>query len=192
MALNDLTRQLSTATPFHGGRSKLALGDIVVSGMDVERYLETVRARLVNAGFALEEAIPGAALQARRRAIKLTRFGLVETIVAVSTPRGTATRDDVRSFSAAVFQAALEKKTRVPRGLGSSMVTYPVLVVHDASAEARRAVAEDAPKHWAALVFPVVVEPVSQTLLCLEKTPFWGAAYYRRTRAEARELLDPK
>lgn len=162
------------------------------AGMDVEVYLETVRARLANAGFKPEGTIPGAALQARRRAIKLTRFGLVETVVSLSMPRTTVMPDDVRSFSAAVFRSALEGKTRVPRGLGSSMVIYPVLVVHDAPPDVRGFVADYAPRHWSALEFPVVVEPASQTLICLEKTPFWGSAYHRKTRAEARELLDPR
>lgn len=159
--------------------------------MDFDQYRETVQARLTQAGFKLEEAAQGVALQARRRAIKLTRFGIVETVVSLGTQRRAATPDDVDSFSTMVLNAALEKKSRVPRGLGSSMVIYPVLVVDEVSPDLRRFVADHAPKHWAALEFPVVVDAASKTLICLEKTPFWGSAYYRKTRNEARKLLDP-
>jgi hypothetical protein len=82
-----------------------------------------VRERLGHAGFVLREPGGGAALEARPRQFKLTRFGLVET--------------------------------------------------------------------WCVLEFPLVVDASSGSLVHLDKTPLWGAAYYRRTRAEGRELFSP-
>jgi hypothetical protein len=76
-----------------------------------------------------------------------------------------------------------------PRGLRSSVVAYAALVIEDASPEVVDAVAEEPPKHWAALEFPIVVELATQSMRYFEKTPFWGAAYYRTTRAVADELL---
>ena len=159
--------------------------------MGSDAYLETVRRRWADAGFKPEPPAPGAAIQARKRRIKLTRFGLVETVVAVSTPHATATPEDVRTFAAAVLQTALERKSKIPRGFGSSLVVYPGFVVQDASPELRELISGHAPKHWSVIELPVVVETGSQALICYEKTPLWGAAYYRKTRREARSLLDP-
>ena len=160
--------------------------------MEAGAYLETVRSRLVDAGFEPEDPAPGVALQARKRAVKVSRFGLVETVVSVSRPQATAQPEDLRSFGAEVIGTALERKSKIPRGLGSSMVVYPALVVEEAGPELRQFVAEHVPKHWSVLEFPVVVETRSGTLLSYAKTPIWGAAYYRKTRQQAQALFDPK
>ena len=68
---------------------------------------------------------------------------------------------------------------------------YPVLAADGISDELRRFVGSYDPKHWCLMEFPVVVEPSSRSLVLLEKTPIWGAAYYRKTRHEARDLLAP-
>src|SRR2546427_9710728 len=118
--------------------------------MDFGSYVDLVRSRLSAAGFQLADE--GAlALYAGRREVKLTRFGVVETVVGVSVPRESATQDDLKELGRQVVEAALKRKTRIPRGLGSSLVA----------------------------------DLTAQSLLYLERTPFWGAAYYRKTRAEA-------
>lgn len=159
--------------------------------MDIEAYLETVRDRLSRAGFREESPAFGAVLSARRREVKLTRFGLVETVVAISTGSGRSEPDDLRTLGNDIVGFALDGKTRIPRGLGSSLVVYPALVVDEASTELRRFVTSYAPKHWCVMEFPVVVESSSRSLLALEKTPLWGAAYFRKTRREAQDLLAP-
>ena len=159
--------------------------------MDVDSYLATVRERLGHAGFVLGEPGGGAALEARRRQFKLTRFGLVETVVGVSSLRADATPNDLRTFGADVYRSALAGKSRLPRGLGSSVVTYPVLLADRVSPELREFAGGYAPKHWCVLEFPIVVDASSGSLVHLDKTPLWGAAYYRRTRAEGRELFSP-
>jgi hypothetical protein len=156
---------------------------------DFDSYVDMVRARLVGGGFKAEDPARGAALQARRRRVKLTRFGLVETVVGLSGRRGEAGPEDLRAFGRDVFASALAGKAAIPRGLGGSLVVYPVLVVDRASPELRAAVSEEPPKHWAALEFPVVAELSAGGLLFFDRTPFWGAAYYRRTRDEAQDLF---
>ena len=48
-----------------------------------------------------------------------------------------------------------------------------------------------APKHFSIMEFPLVIDPAVRRLVMLDKTPFWGAAYYRKTRQDAQELLAP-
>lgn len=128
---------------------------------------------------------------ARRREVKLTRFGIVETVVAINAGAGRSEPEDLRKFGEDVVEFALAGKTKIPRGLGSSLVVYPVLVVDEASTELRRFAASYAPKRWSVMEFPVVVEGSSGSLLLLEKTPLWGSAYFRKTRREAQDLLAP-
>jgi hypothetical protein len=160
--------------------------------MELESYLQAVRIRLTADGFQLSEGDADASLSAQRRQFKPTRFGLVETTVRLSSRRESATADELRAFADESLRWALAHKSRIPRGLGSSLVVYPTLVVETASPELRAFVAGYAPKHWSALEFPVVAELSNERLGCLEKTPFWGAAYYKKTREEARELLGLK
>jgi hypothetical protein len=159
--------------------------------MDVDAYVETVRDRLSRAGFREEGPAFGALLSARRREVKLTRFGLVETVVAISAARERSAPEDLRMFGADTVGFALDGKSRIPRGLGSSLVVYPALVVDEAPPELRSFVTSYAPKHWCVMEFPVVVETGAQSLVLLEKTPLWGAAYYGKTRREAQDLLAP-
>ena len=159
--------------------------------MDFGSYVDLVRSRLSAAGFQLADE--GAlALYAGRREVKLTRFGVVETVVGVSVPRESATQDDLKELGRQVVEAALKRKTRIPRGLGSSLVVYPTLVVESGSPDLQRFVGANVPKHWSLLEFPVVADLTAQSLLYLERTPFWGAAYYRKTRAEAHALLNSR
>jgi hypothetical protein len=159
--------------------------------VDNERYLESVRARLDQAGFQLEAARPGTTLKGRRREVKLSRFGLVETVVEVSTLLAQPTTADLRAFGDAAVRSALEGKSRIPRGLGSSLVVYPSLFAESISDELARFATSYAPKHFSIMEFPVVIDPAARSLVMLDKTPFWGAAYYRKTRQDAHELLAP-
>jgi len=158
--------------------------------MDVDAYVQIVRDRLSRAGFREESPPAAAVLKARRREVKLARFGLVETVVAISAPRTRSEPEDLRRFGADVVRSALEGKVKIPRGLGSGLVVYPALLVDEVPTALRSFMTSYAPKHWAIMDLPVV-ETSSRSLLLPEKTPLWGAAYYRKTRREARDLLAP-
>jgi hypothetical protein len=154
-------------------------------------YVESVRERLARAGFREESPPDGASLKARRRQVKLSRFGIAETVVVISNrvPQGDA--EKLRSFGGAALRSAVVGKSRVPRGFGSSVVVYPVLLVETISDGLTDFVEHYVPKHWSIMEFPIVVEPAARTFLYRTKTAIWGAAYYRKTRREAEELLAP-
>ena len=162
-----------------------------ILAVDASGYVEPVRERLDRAGFREEASPAGALLKARRRQVKLSRFGVVETVIVISSPRSQAEPDQLRVFGAESVRAATVGKTRLPLGLGSSLVVYPVLLVDAISDALNRFVDEYVPKHWSIVEFPVVVVPTAQTLVYATKTPVWGSAYYRKTRREAQDLLAP-
>jgi hypothetical protein len=110
-------------------------------------------------------------------------------VLAVSTVRSQPDSDQLRTFGGAVVDAALAGKIRIPRGLGSSLVVYPVLLADAIPDELKEFISSYAPKHWSIVEFPAVVDLSSGDLVLFEKTPVWGAAYYRATRREAQDLL---
>ncbi len=139
--------------------------------MDLTTYTERANNRLEGAGFGVERGDGEFALIAHRREVKPSRFGFVDTLVAINGPAALATPEGLRNLAAQVFREAQARKVRLPRGLGSSVVCYPVLAVEIVPAELRDFVADFVPKHWGALDFPVVVDLASETLVCCEKTP---------------------
>jgi len=154
-------------------------------------YVESVRERLRRAGFRDEAHSDGAVLKARRRQVKLSRFGVVETVVVISDPVTQADADRLRSFGEEAVRSAAVGKTPLPLGFGSSLVVYPVLLA-DGISEALTQFAEDyVPKLWSIVEFPVVVDPSTQIVVFSSRTPVWGGAYYRKTRREAQGLLAP-
>ena len=162
-----------------------------IPDVEVATYLASVRERLRGAGFADEAPPEGSILKARRRELKLSRFGIVETVVVISSRLSELDADQLRAFGAESVGSALEGKARLPGGFGSSLVVYPVFLVAAISDEMRRFAEAYVPKHWAIVEFPVLVELTAQTLVVATKTPVWGVAYYRKTRREARDLFAP-
>jgi hypothetical protein len=159
--------------------------------VSADAYVKSVRDRLRDSGFHEEAPPEGAVVKARRKQLRLTRFGVVETVVVVSTTRSNVTPEQLQTFGALSVQAATEGKVNLPLGLGSSLVVYPVLLSSEVSQALTDFVESYVPTLWSIIEFPVVVQPNEQRLTLATKTPVWGSAYYRKTRREARNLLTP-
>ena len=158
---------------------------------DPRAYIEFVRERPERAGFREEPPPGGTILKARRRQVKLSRFGVVETVVVISNSVTRPDADQLRSFGEYAVRSAAVGKSRLPLGFGSSLVVYPVLLVDAISDASTQFVQNYVPKLWSIVEFPVVVEPRGGTFVFGAKTPVWGGAYYRKTRREAHDLLAP-
>ena len=155
----------------------------------VDAYRQAVAARLAPLRFVeLSDAATeaGAIAAFRRRRVQATKFGFWETFAFLFGEGAAPDR------SAEALRVALRHKVAMPRGLGSSLVVYAVFAAPHADPGLAALVAKPAPKHWAAFEFPVVAELAGGRLLRLEKTPAWGAAYFKRMRAEADELFRPQ
>ena len=161
------------------------------AGDGFSRYLALVRDRLAKAGFEVSAGDGEGALVGHRRQAKLSRFGLVDTTVTIARGGPEASAADLTAVEAQAFDNAMRRKSSIPRGFGSSVVSYPVLVVDRATPELRTFAEQYVPKHWSVMDFPVVIELSTGPAISVTKTPAWGAAYYKKTRQEATDLLTP-
>jgi len=159
--------------------------------VSADAYVESVLGRLRPSGFHDEAPPEGAVAKLRRKKLSLSRLGVLETVVVVSTMRSNPTSEQLKEFGALSVQAANEGKVKLPRGLGSSAVVYPVLLADAISQELREFVESYAPEHWAVIEFPVVVQPEDRRVVIATKTPAWGGAYYPKTRRDAQQLFTP-
>jgi hypothetical protein len=159
--------------------------------VSADAYAESLLDRLRALGFREEAPPEGAVAQLRRKQLSLSRFGVVETVVVVSTMRSNPTAEQLQTFGTLSVRAALEGTVKLPRGFGSSLVVYPVLVTDRTSQELTEFVESYLPKHWAMIEFPVVVQLDTPQVAHATKMPVWGSAYYRKTRRDAQQLLAP-
>jgi hypothetical protein len=153
-------------------------------------YVDSLRDRLADRGF---EEQTTTALDAdavfHDRTLSLTKFGFVDTYVAVYRIGDDVAR--ASSVSTAAFEYGLRDKIWLPRGLGGNLVVYPVLVCDDPD-DLAAWVDDYQPSHWAAFEFPVVVAPERNAIWFNDDTPTWGFAYYSGFRDFARDALAPR
>lgn len=127
---------------------------------------------------------------AHRSKFQLTKFGNVDSFYVFSE-FDSVDAGAVREFSAQAFQYAMLKKScPLPRGFGEAVVCFAVCMVgglDDATAEHVRNTVPA--KHWAAMEIPVIYDRAGRKLCYFEKTPVWGAAYYKGFRTQIAKHL---
>jgi len=163
-----------------------------------ETYLARVADRLRGEGFEVREQVPSAfspepfRLVARRRRVEATKLGQAEAVFVLSS-FPSIDRSAMREFSRAAFEFATKEAVGgMPRGMGRAVFCYPVAIVPVVDDATSRAVRQEPPtKHFAANEIPVIVDLGTGTLHSFEKTPLWGAAYYRGFRKTIATLLPP-
>lgn len=157
-----------------------------------ESYVELVADRLSGRGFAeLPESPPdyeGSALH--NREFSLWPPGVVDTVVAVCR-FGDPDPRTVAEFSSRVFAFAGDHASRLPRGLGNSLVVYPVAACSDPSGEVKEWVTGHRPTHRGAHEFPVVADLDAETVYYYTATPVWGRRRYAAFRKAASAVFDP-
>ena len=150
--------------------------------------------RLSQDGFAISYNVELAGQKyqavAHRSRFELTKFGNSETFFVF----GELERPDVgavRGFSSQAFHyAKLAKTFSLPCGLFEAIACFAVCsakTLDEGTAENVRSTAPT--KHWAAFEIPVLYDSGNDKLLYFEKTPLWGAAYYRGFRDQIRKYL---
>ena len=162
--------------------------------METGAFLAAARQRLVDAGFTvMEEASHGSQkfdLVAIRKRLSAAKFGAAHTFFLFASfpsidPAG------LEEYSATCFTyVESAHRSGMPRGLGRAVVCFPVAILPSADASTIESVTRHpSRKHWAGMVMPVVVDLGAGQLHYLQKTPLWGAAYYRGFRKLIQELL---
>jgi hypothetical protein len=157
-------------------------------------YLAAVGPRLQSEGYELTTvAADGLDVKvARRRRFEASKFGVAENVFGLAE-LASADAEAIRSFSATCFRLATQGSgSTVPRALGRAVFCYAVALVHGLDEAIAAEIRSKAPaKHWAANEIPVAVDLDRKEVLYFEKTPLWGAAYYRGFRKTIRSLLVP-
>lgn len=157
-------------------------------------WLETVIRRLAADGFAVSRSVEFVSQKfkavAHRSRFELTKFGNSETFF-VFAEFEKLDQNLIRSFSSLAFQYATQARSfPLPRGVFESVFCFPVCLSSVVNDVTLRYVRDTAPaKHWAAAEIPVVYDTARNKLWYFEKTPLWGAAYYRGFRTQIRRYL---
>lgn len=164
--------------------------------MDHETYIAAVRERLAGEGYRWEEnaAIEGREILgvARKSGFRLTKFGNSEEVFVF----GRFAEPDpatLRAFSSEAFAHGVANKSCfLPRGLFNCVWVFPVAVADSVPAETAESVRGQTPKkHWASAEVPSAFDLGRGDLSTFEKTPLWGAAYWKGFRNTIRKLLSP-
>jgi hypothetical protein len=157
-----------------------------------ESYLTKVKERLDAAGYTWLDTRGLFTAAARKKRFQLTKFGMWETFF-VFHEFARLDRAELQSFVRGATDFTFENRSvSLPRGLFAGMVTFGVALAESVDEATARAVRGEAPaKHWAAQEMPVVYDAGAKRLVYFEKTPVWGAAYYRGFRKQIEELLAP-
>lgn len=127
---------------------------------------------------------------AHRSRFELSKFGNCETLFVFGRPSG-ADATGLRQFCSQAFEYALQhKRFPLPRGVFEAVFCFGVGLVDrldPAVAEQIRSTAP--PKHWASGEIPVVYDQSNGSLCYFEKTPAWGAAYFKGFRNQIKKYL---
>jgi len=97
----------------------------------------------------------------------------------------------MKDFSSRATQFSLEnRESLLPRGFGGSLLSVPTIVSMSFSDDVKDWIGKNRPpKHFAAFEFPVLVSTADRQIYYYQKTPIWGAAYYKGFRKFVEEVL---
>jgi hypothetical protein len=162
----------------------------------IAEYLRTVRLRLESEGYAWIDGLTNRTNEfqaaAKRRRFELSKLGM-STSFFIFKSFDRLDVDSARSFAEIAFAYANRNRGGfLPRGVFEGVFCFAVAIAGEAEADAVHWVRKQTPpKHWAGTTIPVIVAHPSDELHFLQKTPAWGAAYWRGFRDTAQRILTP-
>lgn len=131
----------------------------------------------------------GSAALMHQRQFKLSRFGVVDTVIGVTYDPGTATAATLSAHDENTKAGALELKSAWPRGLGGSIEMFPVMYAESADPGAVAAAQASPPKRWAIMTAQALVHGPTAQVVLFEGKALWGAAYIKSMRTKLIDLL---
>jgi hypothetical protein len=159
-----------------------------------DAWLLGVRRRLLSADFVVSDDLSFGGttfkMVARRSRFELTKFGFSETFFVFAEFDSLNTLA-LRTFSSKAFHCAKEiRKIGLPCGLFEGVFCYAVAIARLVDYATVNALQNECPpKHWAAAEIPVVYDLIGKKPYKFEKTPIWGAAYYKGFRTMIEQFL---
>lgn len=110
--------------------------------------------------------------EAKWIATKLKIYSFVSYLPAI-------TEQDIIDFSSECIEKALREYSGLPRGFQNGVATFNVLVSENVDPKAIAYAVSRPKKHFAAMEMPVIYDLSKNKIYYYEKTPMWGAIYYR-------------
>ena len=159
-----------------------------------DSFLEELSSRLSQRGLLVKRGMGLDPYQldilAIANAYEASKFGkMTRFITAASMDNVDAIT--VKDFSSRATQFSLEnRESLLPRGFGGSLLSVPTIVSMSFSDDVKDWIGKNRPpKHFAAFEFPVLVSTADRQIYYYQKTPIWGAAYYKGFRKFVEEVL---
>ena len=163
------------------------MGNNTKSLGEYQSFLNLLKRKLVGKGFDIKQDVLISPykvdLIALKTSFEVSKFSKMTRTITVTWLENLDI-GTIQSFSMASTKFALDNRgSLLPRGLGGSLLSVPVIVSDDFNIDIKlwieRTLAE---KHWSAFVFPVLISLKDRKIYYCKKTPIWGAAYYRGFR----------
>jgi len=161
---------------------------------EYQAFLTSLEQKLTSKGFEIKRDILISPYQvdwiALKTSLEVSKFGkMTRTITVTSIENVDA--ETIQNFSMHSTKYALDNRgSLLPRGLGGSLLSVPVIVSDDFDMGIKQWMEKTlAKKHWAAFDFPVLISLKDRKIYYCKKTPIWGAAYYGGFRKFVEENL---
>jgi len=150
-------------------------------------FLEKLEQKLYISGFEIKSKISLSPYQLDLLAVKssweVSKFGKMARFILVTSMEDVDT-ETLKDFSSISTKYAIKNRgSLLPRSLGGSLLSVPVIISEDFKVELKRWVENTlAKKHWAAFEFPVIISLKEKKIYYCKKNPIWGLAYYKGFR----------
>ena len=128
----------------------------------------------------------------KRSRAQASKFGMVDTYCCIKYMHEGATGDEMKAFSAKMFELCSRHRSGAPLGFGAMLVVYPLIITENFSNELAAFLRTYSSKHFAAAEFPSAIDLATGSLYYYENTPFWGYLYYSGFRKEVYSLYSPR
>ncbi len=151
--------------------------------MKYEYYLEKIKSRYGNDNYVDKLKVHqfyDEKFEIKWAATKLKQYsfvGYTETI----------TPELLEAFAGECTSCALDIYKGLPRGMQNAVVSFAVLAGENITQDAMDYIKKAPKKHWAAFEMPVIADLKNEKIYYFEKTPMWGAIYYKYFRSYMEE-----
>lgn len=142
---------------------------------------EQIVDRVAGAGYRVARRTDDEIVMHRRRP-SLSTFGILDSVVVVTTQDGPVTRADLVDREEGAVREALLLKIALPRGLFSAVEVFPVTLVDDADPDAIDFICGALRNRFAVLSMPAVVHGGGREVATFAGRKIWGGAYVRGMR----------
>ena len=161
---------------------------------EYQAFLSLLERKLSGKGFEIKQDILISPykvdLIALKTSLEVSKFGKMTRAITVASLENVDI-GTIQSFSMASTKYALDNRgSLLPRGLGGSLLSIPVIVSDDFNMDIKLWMEKTLmEKHWAAFEFPVLISLKDRKIYYCKKTPMWGAAYYKGFRKFVEENI---